>query len=254
MAQFDDHFSKRAQAYARFRPTYPPALFSALRALVSTPQRAVDCATGSGQAACALADIAGFREVIATDASAKQLAHAKAHPRVHYRQAMAEDLGTIEDASADLVTVAAGVHWFDRSRFYAEAQRVLRPRGVIAVWTYGPQANVCPAFDALITALADDKLAADWPPQTALVRTLYRDLPFPFAPVDVGPFACEMHWTLEECLGVIKTWSGVIRFEERTKTDVFGELLPALADAWPAPHGGPARVVIPLGIRVGRRD
>jgi ubiquinone/menaquinone biosynthesis C-methylase UbiE len=43
----------------------------------------------------------------------------------------------LDSASVDIVTVAQALHWFELAPFYAEVERVLRPRGVRAVWTYG---------------------------------------------------------------------------------------------------------------------
>ncbi len=57
-----------------------------------------------------------------TDASAAQIAHAAAHPRVTYRVVPAEASG-LPDASVDLVTVAEALHWFDLGAFYREVQR-----------------------------------------------------------------------------------------------------------------------------------
>jgi hypothetical protein len=37
---------------------------------------------------------------------------------------------------SDLITVAQALHWFDLSRFFVEAKRVLKPSGLLAVWTY----------------------------------------------------------------------------------------------------------------------
>jgi ubiquinone/menaquinone biosynthesis C-methylase UbiE len=64
--------------------------------------------------------------VIATDASAKQIGSAEAHPGVEYRCARAEDCG-LADGSVDLVVAAQAAHWFDRPAFYGEARRVARP-------------------------------------------------------------------------------------------------------------------------------
>ena len=113
---FSDHFASVSGAYANFRPTYPPPLFDWLAAVAPTRRRVWDCATGTGQAAVALA--AHFSEVVASDASASQLAAASPHPRVHYRLAAAENSG-LEADSLDLVTVAQALHWFDRPRFFA---------------------------------------------------------------------------------------------------------------------------------------
>ena len=32
--------------------------------------------------------------------------------------------------------MASGLHWFDRDSFYTEAQRVLKPGGVLAAFTH----------------------------------------------------------------------------------------------------------------------
>jgi ubiquinone/menaquinone biosynthesis C-methylase UbiE len=73
--------------------------------------------------------------MIATDASAEQIASATRCDNVEYRVAPAEQTG-LPDASIDLVTVAQALHWFDRERFFAEVKRVLRPGGVLALWVY----------------------------------------------------------------------------------------------------------------------
>lgn len=48
------------------------------------------------------------------------------------RQGTAEDL-PFPDGSVDLLTAASAAHWFDQSRFLAEAGRVLKPRGCMAL-------------------------------------------------------------------------------------------------------------------------
>ena len=51
-----------------------------------------------------------FDRVVATDASAEQIAHATSHARVSYGVARADESG-LNDASVDLVTVAQALHW-----------------------------------------------------------------------------------------------------------------------------------------------
>src|SRR5688572_9790189 len=100
MSEFQDHFSSLATVYARHRPTYPRALFEHIVALSPGRELCWDCATGQGQAARALAE--WFDRVVATDASAEQLAEAPAHPRVEFRRALAEESG-LADTSVDLI-------------------------------------------------------------------------------------------------------------------------------------------------------
>lgn len=48
------------------------------------------------------------------------------------RVGKAEEL-PLPDGCVDLLTVATAVHWFDQSKFLAEASRVLKPGGCMAL-------------------------------------------------------------------------------------------------------------------------
>src|SRR5689334_24821176 len=114
---FHDHFSSVANRYADFRPHYPAALFDYLATLVPQNSTVWDCACGNGQASHDLAT--RFAKVIATDASKEQIASAKPNPKVEFRVALAEQSG-LPDHSAELITIAQAIHWFDFDKFYAE--------------------------------------------------------------------------------------------------------------------------------------
>src|SRR5688572_12850338 len=106
---FRDHFSNQAGIYARSRPRYPDELFRFLASHCKKTGLAWDCATGNGQAAVSLASF--FNEVIATDASPQQIAHAMPGEKITYYVASAYESG-LENESADLITVATAAHWF----------------------------------------------------------------------------------------------------------------------------------------------
>jgi ubiquinone/menaquinone biosynthesis C-methylase UbiE len=131
--KFKDHFSGHAVEYAKFRPHYPDELFEYLASISPRHELAWDCATGNGQAAVGLAR--HFDSVIATDASAQQIASAELNDRISYRVAPAEASG-IDSASVDLTLVAQALHWFDIDRFFTEAKRVLKENGVLAISSY----------------------------------------------------------------------------------------------------------------------
>ena len=42
----------------------------------------------------------------------------------------------VGDSSLDLVTICQALHWLDLDTFYSEAERVLKPGGVLAVIGY----------------------------------------------------------------------------------------------------------------------
>lgn len=225
---FQDHFSTTAKAYAAARPDYPPVLFEYLAGLAPGRELAWDAGTGSGQAASALASL--FRRVRATDPSTDQLSHALPHPRVDYAPGAEDDSG-LRDGSTDLVIAAQAAHWFDLDRFYAEARRVLRPGGVIAIWCYG-NCRVTPAIDAILVPFYDGTLAQDWPPERALIEAGYRTIPFPFTEVPFPRMDLEKHWTREEFLAYLDTWSAVTRYRKRTGDDPMPAFTRELESRW----------------------
>ena len=156
---FLDRFGTVARGYAQFRPTYPKALFDWLGAIAPSQDVAWDCATGTGQAARGLA--AHFERVIATDASAGQIAGVAPLEGVEYRVARAEDSG-LAAGTADVITVAQALHWIDIERFYAECARVLKPGGVLAVWSYGPPRAAGADVDVLIQHYDFDVVGPYW--------------------------------------------------------------------------------------------
>lgn len=244
---FKDHFSAQATAYARYRPHYPPQLFAWLASQAPGRTLAWDCGTGNGQAALGLA--AHFCRVIATDASAHQLARATAHPRIDYRQAVAEASG-LAAASADLVTVAQALHWFDLDRFYAEVRRVLKPGGLIAVWTY-TLLDAGSGIDALLDDFYRNVVGPYWPPERRMVDDRYRSLPFPFTPVAAPAFELRSEWTRDDLLGYLGTWSATRACARATGRDPCIDFEQRLRPLWPRAEMKKT-LRWPLHLRVGR--
>jgi SAM-dependent methyltransferase len=242
---FQDHFSSRAQLYARARPTYPHALFADLAALVPDPRLAWDCGTGNGQAAVLLA--AHFDAVVATDPSAAQLTQVEPHPRVSYRMA-AEDGSGIASRTVDLVTAAQAAHWFDSKRFYTEVRRVLRPGGVCAVWCYG-LCRIEPEIDRRVSTFYSTTVGSHWPADRRYVDDGYRSLAFPLPELPFPAHAMRHEWHLEEFGAYLRSWSAVARYQQAHDTDPVAPFLDALAAEWGT---GARTVTFPLTGRVGR--
>jgi len=246
---FSDHFSGVASNYASFRPNYPDDLFAWLAEVSPGQALTWDCAAGSGQASLGLAE--HFDQVVATDASAAQIAAASPHPRVEYRVASAEDCG-LPDASVDLITVAQALHWFDLERFYAEARRVLAPGGVLAVWTYGVNSVEGEDIDQAVQTFYRDTVGPYWPPERRLVETGYRTLPFPFPELPPPPFVMQASWNLPQLLGYFRSWSASARFIADRGHDPVTKLGWELQPMWGDPNIR-RQVSWPLSVRVGRK-
>jgi SAM-dependent methyltransferase len=244
---FADHFSGRAAEYAVHRPTYPPGFIAYLAGLSRTRQLAWDVGTGNGQAAVLLAE--HFARVVATDASADQIANATQHPRVSYGVAV-EDASGLGDASADLVTVAQALHWFDRGRFYTEARRVLRPDGAIAVWCYG-RLVVEGVAGPVVERFYVERVMPYWPRERHHVETLFREIDFPFKEVPVEGWAMSASLSRHGLLGYVGTWSAVVQ-ARRDGIDLVLELGDALNGVWPEDPSDQRLVRWPIGLRVGR--
>lgn len=250
---FADHFSQQANAYAAFRPSYPDALGAYLASLTPTrgpsPTLVWDCATGSGQAATMLAR--HFDRVVATDASAAQISQAERCERVEYKVAPANASG-LPDSSCDLITVAQAAHWFDLPTFYAEARRVLKPGGIIAVWCYALLQTGRTDLDAALLHFQSERLGKYWPAGRELVEDHYQSLPFPFPPIDAPSFEIMTRWSSADLFGFLDSWSAVARCREFEKQDPLEPFASQLNRVWPDDE--PAiEVRWPLYVRVGRR-
>jgi ubiquinone/menaquinone biosynthesis C-methylase UbiE len=247
MSGFKDHFSANSAGYAGYRPRYPEALFDWLAGQCAARDAAWDCATGSGQAAVALAG--RFRRVIATDASAAQIEHAQAHAGVEYRVAPAEASG-LPDAGVDLVTVAQAAHWFDLDAFHAEVRRVLKPGGLVALWGY-EKLRLETDLARVVGHFYHGVLDGYWPPERALVESGYRDLAFPFAEIAPPEFAMSADWTLDQLIGYFGTWSAVKNYRQALGADPLPALRGELEPLWGSPDR-PKNIQWPLFLRIGR--
>nr|XP_023683345.1 putative methyltransferase DDB_G0268948 isoform X2 [Paramormyrops kingsleyae] len=149
---------------------------------------AADVGCGSGQGTICLGP--HFHQVVGMDVSPAQLQMARAcanASNISYRQCPAEEL-PLEDGSADLVTAMSAAHWFDRPRFLAEAFRVLRPGGSLALLNYtldmelqyrdcSQELNhICREFHS---ALRPYRSAVLGPDSTILYKEMFDSIPYP---------------------------------------------------------------------------
>jgi SAM-dependent methyltransferase len=230
-AGFKDHFSGHAAAYRAFRPTYPPELFAFLAASAPARELAWDCGTGSGQAAAPLA--AHFARVLATDASAEQIANADRHPNVEYAVAPAEAC-PLPSASADLILVAQALHWFDHDRFYSEVRRVGKPGAVIAATCYYAP-SVAPEIDPILRRW-EDFIRPYWTPERVWVDDGYRTIPFPFPELAAPELEVTVPVSLAGFLGYLGTWSASKQYLKKHGTDPVERFAPEFAAAWGDPE------------------
>ncbi|KAM3915803.1 putative methyltransferase isoform 1-T2 [Leptodactylus fuscus] len=138
---FED--KEHASKYQKYR-TSPPQeiqdlIFSYLDKRLNKPyELAVDVGCGTGQSTKLLAP--HFVKVLGTDISKAQIEEANKVlklPNTTFRTSPAEEV-PVDDASVDLITACAAVHWFDIGKFLKEVDRILKPSGCLAFYSYLP--------------------------------------------------------------------------------------------------------------------
>lgn len=241
-----DHFSDRAPLYARARPTYPRALGDWLGHIVPGRACAWEAGCGSGQLTTQLAE--RFDVVIATDASVRQLAHAPALARVRWAAATAEQ-APVRDASCDLVVAAQAAHWFDLSRFFAEASRTARDGGVVALVGYGNATLDDAPLQERFVRFYHDEIGSHWPAQRHMLLDGYASVDFPFDEIEAPALTLTREWTADEMLAYVDTWSAVRAARAAGAHAAIADFARDLRRLW----GDRARrVTWPMPIRAGR--
>ena len=225
-------FSQASDQYAKHRPQYPEELFAYFNEVCAGHDSAWDCATGNGQAAVSCAKY--FSHVEATDISAEQIQHCIVHPKVYYSVCPAEHTPFV-DGSFNLVTVATAVHWFDQAKFFQEVDRVLKPKGILAIWSYGFFA-IEPEIDQAIAKELLEPIDQFWASGNRQVMNGYRDLSLPFEEIHTPGFSMKVEWTLKQLSAYLRTWSAVKRYSAELGIDPVERLEEELKTIWREPE------------------
>lgn len=241
-----DLFSGHASLYAAFRPSYPQALYDHLLTFVNAKKTAWDCATGNGQVAIVLSQY--FDQVTATDISQAQLDNAQRAANIQYRITSAEET-PFEDHSFDLITVAQAFHWFNQEKFFLEAQRVLKPNGLLAIWGYG-LLSINKAIDHEILHLYKNIVGPYWDKARSLVDEGYRQSNFPFIEIASPSFFIRTSWTLKHLAGYLESWSATQQYIKANQINPVTPLIDKLSSSWSVTEEKP--ISFPIFLRMGK--
>jgi ubiquinone/menaquinone biosynthesis C-methylase UbiE len=126
-------FERGAEAYERGRPGYPAAAVAWLAAELGlgVSSVVVDLAAGTGKLSRLLVPT-GARVIAVEPVAGMRAMLASLADGVEVLAGTAESM-PLPDRSADAVTIAHALHWFDIDRAAPEIHRVLRPTGRVAV-------------------------------------------------------------------------------------------------------------------------
>ncbi|MBP1559861.1 MAG: class I SAM-dependent methyltransferase [Oscillospiraceae bacterium] len=126
----EEKFTGKADAYDKYRPSYPDSLVDWLYEQTSA-ETVADIGAGTGIFTKCLS-VKPWK-ITAVEPNADMLEKLRANlPNAEIVNASAEDTG-IAAHSIDLVTTAQAFHWFDREKFKIECQRIFSSKGRLAV-------------------------------------------------------------------------------------------------------------------------
>lgn len=257
-------FDEGGQDYARYRPTYPPALASWLAEQCQQHRLALDVGCGNGQLTSLLSPY--FTQVLGLDPSSAQLAQTTSAHNLQYQCAPAEQL-PLPDASVDLLCAAQAAHWFDLEAFYREARRVCAPGAVLALVSYGvleigdsltaasgaDTTNNSAALNARLLQFYHQEIGRWWPAERQLVDSGYATLPFPFAELTPAKLAICRELDCAQLLGYIGTWSALRQARSHGQEAWLDATLQQFGrDMLQLWGDGPRSIVWPIAMRVGR--
>jgi len=243
-----DLFSANSKGYKKYRPSYPEELFEFLASISSSKEKAWDCGCGSGQASIELSKY--FKQIVATDISSAQIKDAEKGKNIEYEVRPAEDSG-LDSSSIDLVLCAQSLHWFSLEGFYSEIRRVLKPGGIIAVCTYN-LFRINKEIDELIDKFYWDIIYNYWPKERKHIENAYNDLEFPFEILDCPEFSMKASWSIEQLIGYLNTWSGVLNYTELEAFNPMEFIEEELLQIWNKDSSKLKNIVWPLTVKVGR--
>jgi SAM-dependent methyltransferase len=226
-------FETAADLYDAARPEYPPELFEDLISLAGLEAGArlleIGCATG--KATRPLLE-RGFR-VVCVELGAQLAARARQNlPGLP----VTIDVAPFEEwqgepAGFDLVFAATAWHWVDPAVRYEKAHGLLRPGGHLAFWS---AVHAFPEdFDPFFTEIQDvyDEIGeshpGEWqpaPPDRVADDAAEIEASGLFDDVQVRRYVWERHYTADEYVALLATFSGHIAMEPERREHLYDEI------------------------------
>lgn len=137
-----NHFAEIAPSYDKIRLTDIEPVHSIMSFLPDGPLEGIDVGCGNGRYTLLLAEHIGQRlNLVAVDTCQEMLdIIVLGSPGLQTHWADAEVM-PLASGEYDLITTFNAVHHFDIPRFFAEAYRLLKPKGLLFIYTRTPAQN-----------------------------------------------------------------------------------------------------------------
>lgn len=218
-----ESFGATADTYDRYRPRYPQALVAEL--VANAGIRALDVGAGTGIAATQLAEAGAHVLAIEPDPRMARVATAKG---IHVERATFEEWQPA-GRSFDLVVFAQSFHWVDPVPALAKVAAILRQGGRLAL-LFNRIKPTAPTQQEL------DEINADYLDVTAppivnaeeQVTALIEECGFS---VDLRRVDEPLHYTTEDYLNLVSTYSNRLRLDPSAQADLRSRLAQRIGTA-----------------------
>ena len=226
MTELGLSFGNLAETYHRIRPPYSQKLLDrAQEALeLEADARVLDLAAGTGRLTEELHR--RFANVVAVEPDERM--------RAQHRGALAGSAEEIplDEASVDAVFVGEAFHWFDPQAAIPELERVLRPRGGLAIVSTHWWETEPPLPDEAIELLREP-----WDRSQSQRRPPWRGAfdGSPFEPLQVEADTDEITIDADDLLTLYSTTSALATLLTDEREALFGRIRPLLAGPYRLP-------------------
>ena len=234
----EPHFGRTAESYATHRLGFPASMYARLAGenILKHGMRHLDLGTGTGTIARNTAAMGLHSEGLDIDAAmlteAERLT-AEQGLDATFRVGPAEKTG-VDAESLDLVTAGQCWHWFDRNAAAAEALRILKPGGHLAICHYDwlpLKGNDVEATEQLILKYAPDWQAAGG---NGVYPWWFRDMAEAgFVNIQSFSYDEPAVYSHEAWVGRIEASAGIAALEPDVRVAFKAELLKVLAKYFP---------------------
>ncbi|XP_006812666.1 putative methyltransferase DDB_G0268948 [Saccoglossus kowalevskii] len=211
-----------AEAYQKFRPTYPKGVVERIISYLGHKNPgpyglAVDVGCGSGQSTGILGD--HFEQVIGCDISESQIQKAidsNLTPNVEYKTGSDSNIPAT-DHSVDLVTSAQSFHWFNHEHFYKEVDRVLKPKGCLAVYGYGTAQFHKNTNGKQLQSVFDEfyskELEGFWSKRRRHIENHFKQFKLPYTDFERDDtLSIEIDYSVADFMGYLSSWTAYHKY------------------------------------------
>ena len=242
----EKRFSKQADLYAMYRPTYPDEMYQFILKHLNNQQVAWDCATGSGQVAAYLSN--HFDQVWANDISREQLSYAPRKNNITYLNTSGEE-SELPNNTFDLITIAQAIHWVDFDTFYTEVQRTARNGALLAVIGYG-MIRISDEVNPIIDDLYEHAFGQFFNKNRSYLDQHYQTIPFPFDEIVAPTFTRTYQWSVDHLEGYFNSWSAIQKIKSEHSYNPTNETIAAIKSK--ADDLDNMEVTFPMFMRLGK--